>query len=477
MDSTSGLVGLVPRNQFIPFYNLRNLEEGRALIMSRFADWEILSREEVDQLHDVFVPEALVERLQNKRLLLTSINAQELLTASQKWDADFYKGPYLYIIHLTQRCNFGCSYCHSSAISMSAKGRDLTLEKAEQICDFIAKTQTDRVTINFQGGEPFARLDLIEFICSKLTESVGQSKPLIFSITTNGSLIDEAAIELIRRYRISVTVSIDGPAEVHNRFRTYKDGTGSYDDVVAGRKRLLDADIGPVGSIMVITKDNLGRVFEIVDEYLSMGFQNLFLKPVTKLGHAKGEWDNLAIDVSEWSSRYLECVDYIFKKQPSQMACESQYAIAIEKLITGRNTTYVDARAPCGVVHGVLNFDIDGKIYGCHEGKRNRAFLIGTSVQNPLDVLHNQASRHISRAGVLDQYPACRACSYIGVCSPCVAHSYQSTAKMEIRPLEDWECKSTMLIYDDIFHRLSRSDPAIMNWIRYALLRDILSGI
>lgn len=56
----------------------------------------------------------------------------------------------------------------------------------------------------------------------------------MISITTNGTLVTPEAIDFAADQRVQLCLSIDGPADVHNRYRIYRDGRGSFDDVIIG---------------------------------------------------------------------------------------------------------------------------------------------------------------------------------------------------------------------------------------------------
>ena len=52
------------------------------------------------------------------------------------------------------------------------------------------------------------------------------------SITTNGTLLDEDKLDLLSGYDVSLKVSVNGPAELHDRNRVYRDGSGTFAAVI-----------------------------------------------------------------------------------------------------------------------------------------------------------------------------------------------------------------------------------------------------
>lgn len=473
-------ISLIPRSQWLPLFNPRRVDD-QWLLTNRIGDWVLLTDQEYADVISVFTPENLLQRLAERRLILfvNGPTSNELLQAWARYNTGLFEGPYLHIIHLTQRCNLGCSYCHSAAIPVTAKGRDLLPEKADQIADFISRVPTSRISINFQGGEPTLMPDLIERIMIRLeTACKSRQIPLHASITTNGTLIDSRLIAIFRRFAISTTISLDGPQDVHDSIRQYSDGSGSYADAVEGRNRLLnDGNLDSRGVILVLTRHSVDRIEEIINHSVDLGQRVINLKPVTKLGRGVANWNDLAISFEEFWDTYVRALSYMATLQQQGIwICELSLIMALRKIIEGRNTTYVDFRNPCGLVHGVLNYDIDGKIYGCHEGKRKKEFLIGMVSDDPVEVLNSAKAKTLSSASVLDQHAICRSCAYIAYCGPCPAHNYQAYGDTAVRPLEDWHCRFTLALNDFIFREFQTRPEVLLGWWRYSKLTKILSN-
>ena len=110
----------------------------------------------------------------------------------------------------------------------------MTIETAKQTVDFIIKNtqKGDEIIFGLFGGEPLLRFDQIEKITEyikKETANAGFRNRI--SITTNGTLLTEKTLEFIKKHDISLCISIDGPEEVHNKYRVYKNGRGSFKKV------------------------------------------------------------------------------------------------------------------------------------------------------------------------------------------------------------------------------------------------------
>ena len=62
----------------------------------------------------------------------------------------------------TLRCNLTCSYCQVSRAAETARGYDWDEEILRDVLDFLDQLETDEIKIEFQGGEPLLRVELLD---------------------------------------------------------------------------------------------------------------------------------------------------------------------------------------------------------------------------------------------------------------------------------------------------------------------------
>ena len=140
------------------------------------------------------------------------------------------------------------------------------------------------VSFGWQGGEPtLMGLEFFERVTA-LQERYGMAGQSVANgLQTNGLLIDGAWARFLARYRFLVGLSVDGPDEVHDRFRSRADGRGTAARVRDAAKRLLDADVA-VNGLVVLTAASVGRVAEIWHSLAELGLCHLQFIPCL-------EWD------------------------------------------------------------------------------------------------------------------------------------------------------------------------------------------
>jgi len=112
---------------------------------------------------------------------------------------------------------------------------------AKGAIDFLKmhSNESDPVYIGFYGGEPLMKFPLIKE-CVEYSRLLFENKTINFSITTNATLMTPKIADFLLQNNFSILVSLDGPPEIHDRYRVDADGNGSYRQTISGLKVLAD---------------------------------------------------------------------------------------------------------------------------------------------------------------------------------------------------------------------------------------------
>ncbi|MDR2546793.1 MAG: radical SAM protein [Lachnospiraceae bacterium] len=154
------------------------------------------------------------------------------------------RGVRIITLELTQQCNLRCDYCvynESYGSERNFSSKDMTKETVKASIDYIANYQGDELAITFYGGEPLLRFDLIKYGV-EYAQSTIKDKKITYSMTTNLTLMTKEMAEFFASVEgFGITCSIDGPENVHDQYRKYPDGRGSFHDAMRGLRHLADA--------------------------------------------------------------------------------------------------------------------------------------------------------------------------------------------------------------------------------------------
>src|SRR5437764_1147492 len=167
--------------------------------------------------------EPLHERLRKANFIARDVDVTAQAERWRRKKQYLFHGPTLHGMVLTQRCNHGCQYCHSSVVGMERTDTDMSIEVGERAVDVAFQSTASAITIEFQGGEPTANWDVLRHIVEYAArKNVEAKKILSFALVTNLSLMDDERLDFLLDHRVQICTSLDGPADLHNRIRIFK---------------------------------------------------------------------------------------------------------------------------------------------------------------------------------------------------------------------------------------------------------------
>lgn len=168
---------------------------------------------------------------------------------------------------LSQDCNMRCIYCYENGGSFNKTRKIMDCSTIKKIVDWwISKIpqEISWVRVEFYGGEPllniFGFMYAIEYINEKMKQL---NKKVRYFVITNGTLINDEILEVLKINKVTVTLSIDGDRESQNVNRRLLGNQDSYDIVIQNLHRLLDAGVRVLARI-TLTQGNVKRLFNSV---------------------------------------------------------------------------------------------------------------------------------------------------------------------------------------------------------------------
>lgn len=156
------------------------------------------------------------------------------------------------LIKLASRCNIQCTYCYwFRDADVYKKPAVLTRDSEDAFCarleEHIREFELDEFLVVFHGGEPLLfpkhRFDAFLKKIRAIEERTGCT--IQRGLTSNGILIDEAWVRLFKEHDVVVTVSLDGPAEINDKYRVDFKGKGTLAGTLKGIGCLREGGIEP----------------------------------------------------------------------------------------------------------------------------------------------------------------------------------------------------------------------------------------
>jgi sulfatase maturation enzyme AslB (radical SAM superfamily) len=149
-------------------------------------------------------------------------------------------------INIANACNLWCSYCYADHGQYHAASSLMAPATAVHIVERCLKFYPTIRSLQFFGGEPLLNVAAIEAVGEYLTTRYGKNGPTLVA-TTNGTVLSERTVDVLAKYGIALTVSLDGPAEIHDHLRPAKSLRSSHAAAMANidilRSRGIELDI------------------------------------------------------------------------------------------------------------------------------------------------------------------------------------------------------------------------------------------
>lgn len=335
-------------------------------------------------------------------------------------------GTSLFILAVTNACNYRCVYCQANGMN---KISHMNKEVAEQTLQRIKDSPSNDITIEFQGGEPLMNYEIIKYIVRRGQE-VLQNKKVQYTVVSNLSLLTEEMAVFFKENNVSVSTSIDGPMELHNYNRPEANKQGSYSDTLRGIEILRSKGVFP-GAIQTTTSKSLACAKEIVDEYVRLGFGQIFLRPLTRLGAAARCWNQIGYDAEDFLKFYRMALNHIIDYNLKGIPVKEYHAsILLSKILCGKSVNYMELRSPCGAGIGQVAITANGNVYTCDEGRMmaemgDEAFCLGNVFTNDYnDWIQSSCCQAICTASLLETLPGCCDCVYKPYCGVCPVINY-----------------------------------------------------
>ena len=415
---------------------------------SRIRDKEVLVNEAGDML---IAPEGTVRNIVSgtmpKNDLFKSLvsnffiyegNYPELLDIiaeklrEKKRFLDDFTGLHIFVITLC--CNQNCVYCQASSQDEHKEGVTMSKETLKRSIDLMFSSPSPHLTMEFQGGEPSLMPDLLEYGMAYATiVNEVQKRDLKFVLCTNCVNLTDRVLSLCKKYDVLISTSLDGPDYLHNKNRGKEN---SYQKVVAGIKNAR-TELGKdrVSALMTTSQEGLKYPYEIVDEYVKMGFKSVFLRSLNPYGLAVN-----SVNWEEYTDKFVVFYKKAFERileinKSGVFFMEEFAAIILRKMLTPYSTGFVDLQSPAGIINSVLVYNYDGNVYASDESRmlaeyKDYTFRLGSVYDNYQDIVYGDKVREIAEIWCNECLAGCADCGIRAFCGADPVRNYSTQKDM-----------------------------------------------
>lgn len=307
---------------------------------------------------------------------------------------------YLFL-EITRKCNLNCLHCGSDCRSES-QGVELTTESWLKIIDYMSTHFSPTLTYIITGGEPLLHPDLLQI--AKHIKQSGRR----WGIVSNGLLLNPKRMNDLEEAGLSsLTLSVDGLAEAHNKLRQ---SPIAYRRVLSALKALGESKLAFKDVVTCVYPDNLNDLEAIADLLIEHHITSWRLFRIFPSGRAA---NNPAVQLTfEQTRQMLNWIEqhkaqYARQGLTINLSCEGWLPFEQDKKVR-------DYPFFCRSGINMASILADGHITGC--SNNHPTFYVGNILKNDFKHLWGHAFDDFRKRDWLRK-TACMACEHIKWCN------------------------------------------------------------
>jgi len=333
-------------------------------------------------------------------------------------------------LHIAHDCNIRCKYCFASQGNFKGENLLMDFETGAKALDFLIENSGNRrnLEVDFFGGEPLMNFQVVKDLVDYGKEkAVERNKNMRFTITTNGTLLNEENMDYINANMENIVLSIDGNKETNDRMRYTVNNKGTYDLILPKIKRMVEKRGNKPyyvrGTFTKFNKDFAKDVLHLAEQ----GFRNVSVEPV--VAPSEEDYALSVEDLPEINEQY----DILEKAYFDKKGTTEEFEFFHFKMNLQKNPCQEKRALGCGAGVEYVSITPEGEIYPCHQFAGNRDFKMG-SIWDQKD-LDTEITSSFKNASV-DNKEACRECWAKYYCSGgCHANAYHENDNL-LKPYE-----------------------------------------
>ncbi len=327
------------------------------------------------------------------------------------------------VFRTTNECNLRCKYCYDNSNHDSKISKRIATDNFFNNLDYIVKDAIKLYgNINygkfiFHGGEPLlVDAKVLNEFCKILSSKL----PIEFSVQTNGTLITKDYIDLFKKYKFKVGISLDGANEEQNGARIYKEGGNSFNTVIS-KMNLLKQEQIKFGVIMSINKLHINREQELYD-FIANNEINTNIRPI--FPSLSGD-NSLVMSTTEYLTFFKNLFEMWYNDSEKRVKTGQilEFANLVRSVVLDNYTNRCCECSP-NCFMNFISLDASGEVYACNRLYNINDFYYGNIRNMSIEELENKINRllELRNKGIEEKCGNCK--EYRNCYGGCVAEAY-----------------------------------------------------
>ena len=376
----------------------------------------------------------------------------------------------------TLRCDLACSYCQVSRAALNAKGFDWSKETLSQVLAYIDASQSDKMQIEFQGGEPTLRLDLMK---SVMEFCRAKFKTCRFIVCTNLSDISPEFLEIVSHEDVFVSSSMDGSPETHKSQRTNTDDLTSR--FFTNFEALAEKIGGRLSALPTLDSKNLPAPSNFLDAFDRYNMRSIYLRPIVYHGFARKQHSESRNYQNDWQKFYEACVFEMIERNFHGIGSiyeEYYLTLALKRLLRSGEDNHIDLRTPNWLGYDHQLIDYDGQIYPSDEARMiARTGQADLSIGTVFAGIDYQKRNELQARAFNALDPWCSQCPYQAACGSDPIDDLARHGRTDVPKPATVFCQKHLHIFDFamslIFSKDSKVQHSLASWLDLPTSTDL----
>lgn len=359
----------------------------------------------------------------------------------------------------TLRCNLNCDYCQVSRVAENAKGFDWDKTRLSEAISMLDQLTTDEVKIEFQGGEPLLRIDLLEAIRTFCRHRFLRTE---FVVCTNLQSVSQEAWEFLDAVDTHVSTSFDGTMELHKLHRTKSNDLHTQFRTNLSRA-LAIRGASHVSALPTIDPLKPPNPREVIEQFVELGLNSIFLRRVNYQGFARKNF-NFDQSLYKWTAYYRLFVENIieYNRYSEDIVEEYYMSHLLRRIFQGGHDGHVDIRNPNWLAADYLVIDFDGKLYPTDEARMiSRLGQLDLSIGSAVEGIDREKVDTLNLNASNFDDPDCMHCAYRPFCGLDLIDDLSRYGRVDVPRNVTDHCQNHMALFDFAFELIYSDDPNV----------------
>lgn len=329
----------------------------------------------------------------------------------------------------TERCNLNCTYCYlpdtqrSSGTHMSAEILHASLGKLRDYFRSVMPADRKPRAI-FHGAEPLMNAPAVFAAIDAFADD------FVFGLQTNGTLLDDKALDFLTSRNVSIGLSLDGPvADITDATRRTWGGKSVHDKVLRAMEKLRG--YGSWSVITTCTTENLPYLTRMIELFHAHEVPTCMLNTVRcTLSGARG----VKPADGDMAKAFFAALDRTWElyQQTGRKLMVANFANILIGILAPTARRLMCDISPCGGGRAFFALAADGSLYPCSEFIGLPRFNGGSLLLGGVEAALDSAAFKAVTTRDVDKFSPCGDCAIRHFCgSPCPAEAFEMNGGMD----------------------------------------------